>query len=373
MQDHDRSVAVGVVPMPARGADEGRLVLAASSVHGPAGRAGLRTVGRIDLNQPRRFVGQHHFDLMPSDVQDRAVQPAFCPDISPRLGKRALCGARHGTGAQLFDNDSPEAAGNIRGGFMRAMLAGAGLLGLHCSTAADSLAPAVRPALAPGRGPLRLAVLALKDGDVGGKAVTGAIRQHQRNGDTTINADRQAVINGFLIEHAPNADLPAQCRTDNGGFADGALHGARPAEPQPADLGHLHAPPPLVEAFNGDFTPREAEGIASALALELREPSLPLEEPLKRSVEVLQDASLSGLADGGNPIKFGTQPLQLAALRHIVEVVARGALILPPVVAALLKRNIPDDTTYASKLIHLGQLFLRWTQRVCIPSVCHAT
>jgi hypothetical protein len=43
------------------------------------------------------------------------------------------------------------------------------------------------------------------------------------------------------------------------------------------------------------------------------------------------------------------------------------------VVAALLKRNIPDDTTYASKLIHLGQLFLRWTQRVCIPSVCHAT
>ena len=88
-QNVNRRVAVGVVPVPARGATELRLALARSAVHGPAGRAGLGRKGWIDLHDAGRLVEQHRLDLVPAGVEDGAVEAALLGDVATRGGNGA--------------------------------------------------------------------------------------------------------------------------------------------------------------------------------------------------------------------------------------------------------------------------------------------
>lgn len=95
VENVDRCVAVAIVPVPARSADEDSLAFAAPSVHGPAGRAGLGSVRRVELHEPRRLAGRYGLDPVPTDVQDCAVQSVHPGNVPARFIDRASCRSRH--------------------------------------------------------------------------------------------------------------------------------------------------------------------------------------------------------------------------------------------------------------------------------------
>jgi hypothetical protein len=73
-QDVDRSIMVSIGAETAFATVERRLAFAALSVHGSAGRAGLRRVARIDLAKVSapffKLVGQHGLKPMPALIED---------------------------------------------------------------------------------------------------------------------------------------------------------------------------------------------------------------------------------------------------------------------------------------------------------------
>ena len=90
MKNIDCSVLVGIGTEAACSADEGRLVLAASTVHGPAARTPLRGKAWVHLHDTMRLVKQHRFDLVPAHVENGAIEPALLCDVA--------AGFLHGSG-----------------------------------------------------------------------------------------------------------------------------------------------------------------------------------------------------------------------------------------------------------------------------------
>ena len=371
VENVDRSVAVGIVSVPAMSADEGRLVFAAPAVNCPAGRAGLRSVGGVNLDQAGRLVGEHSLDLMPADVQDRAVEPALLCDVLPRSGNRSGSGSRHVLGAEPLNHGGAVVAGDPSGSFVRPMFADAGNLGLELGNTALGLGVTNGTTLAAGRNTLGFAGLALNGVDLGRQGVSRPIGQHQGNGDTAINANGAAVVGLVAFEQAADGNLPAERCADDSRLTDAAFHVASAAELDPADLGELYAPPAAVDLFDFDLAASKAKGVVNALALGLRITALALPRAAVSLVKVFQGALKRGGVHGPHEINVGTENCQFAGLRHIIKVVTSKRLILPPVVAALLKCEVPHKTAHASKLAESFSLFLRWTQSVCVAAKSH--
>ena len=185
---YNRGIAISIIPVPARGTDEFRLVLAASTVHGPAGRAGLGRIGRINLRETCGLVSQHGLDLAPSGVQDGAVEPALLGDTAPRGLEGPARGSRHVLGAQPFDHNSAIAPGDVGGDFVRPVLAGARLPGPEGRDAPLRLRPPFRSTPSARGSALCLACRALVTLDFGRETVRCAVRKHQRHGHTTVDS-----------------------------------------------------------------------------------------------------------------------------------------------------------------------------------------
>jgi len=361
----DRGVQVRVLSEPAGDADEGRLVLAASAVHCATARAGLRGIGGIDLLEVERLIGQHRFDLMPAGIQDGAVQPALLGDA---FKLRPLC---HVLCAQPFDNDGAIGPRNIGCGSVRPILANAGLLGFDFGRTLNCLAMAVAATLTTGRDTLETLVLRVQTSNAFGQSVAGAVAQHQRNCNATVNANSTTDIERLTVNRATDADLPAQWRASDGDFTNAALNGACVAELNPTDLRQADAGPLGVQLLNADLAPGETEAVSGARFLKLGEAALTFEEATKGRVEVFHGSLLRGLGHGSDKIELGSKVFKLSRLRDVVEVVARRTLVLPPVIDALIKAQIPDKAAHTGKFQHRLMLFTRGFQSVCEAAKNH--
>ena len=354
----DRSIAIGVVSMPARSADEGRLVLAAPTVHRPAGRAGLRSVRRVDLHETAGLVSQHGFDLVPSDVQDRAVEPALLGDVAAGSfdGPRRAFG--HVLRAQSLNDNRAILPRDGRGGPVRPILADTSLPGTEAGNAGLGDGLALASPLATGDDTASRVDLLGKQADAGGQFVAGAIGQHQRHSNAPVDADCTNGMDNVTVDLAPDADLPAEIRMGDGRLHDAAFDRAEASELDPSDLGHLHSALVSIEAPHLDLPAGEGKAVVDALAVRGGECSTSREEILERGIERAHGHLLGCLADGADKVELGAQRGQLASLRHIVEVVASPILVSFPPVAALLQADVVDQATHTRMLTEQSGLRL---------------
>ena len=81
MKNIEGSIVIGIGMEVACRADEGRLVLAASTVHGSTARTRLRGKSRVYLHDTMSLVEEHRFDLIPAHVENGAVESALLCDV----------------------------------------------------------------------------------------------------------------------------------------------------------------------------------------------------------------------------------------------------------------------------------------------------
>ena len=303
MKNIDCSVVIGISREAAHRTDEGRLVFAASTVHGTAARTRLRGKTGIDLHELMRLVKQHRLDLVPAHVENSVVESALLSDVLAGVLHCPGRGFRHVFGSQALDNDRAELPANVRCRDVRPMLADAGLLGADRSNATLRLRMPTRTPLASAGNSLSLARLPVQDGKHFWHRVTGAIGEHDRDSNASINTDRaifRKVLNVAVF--APDANLPTKrCEPDRG-FSDLAGQITRHAEAHPSDLRQPHAAPTSVQPLNRYLTSVEGEGIVHAFLLWLRIAAKALKEAAVRIIQRLEHILLTRLADGADEV-----------------------------------------------------------------------
>lgn len=362
VQNVDRSIAVSVVSMAAGGADEGRLILAASAVQCPAGRAALRSIGRIDLDQSGGFVGKHRFDLMPAYIKDRTVQSALLRNIPARRNNRASSRRRHALCSQALDNHGAVVAGNRGRGFMRPMLADARDLRLEPCETALGLGVSSGATLAAAYNALGLPGLALTGGEIGRQTVSGAIGEHNRNGNATVDANGQLVIVRRFVDEAADAHLPTQCGFGDGQFTYGPSQIAGHAKFYPSYFRQFYTAPSAVKPLHGNPGRCERKGIVDTFPLGLGEATKAFPSTAITFIKRLQRPLLRRDVNGPNEIKLGAQGGQFARLVNVVQGVPGYGVIAPPVIAPLFKRQVPHKAANARKLRERHFLIRRWAK-----------
>ena len=124
----------------------------------PVPAAGLRGVGRIDLHQLTRLVGQLAFQAAPAARQDFPVQSGLLCDLLAGFLNRPFGRGRHALGVQVLHDDRVGRVRQLATGLVGGVVAFAGALPVaFLQPAVDATTP-VRLALAarPG-GPTLLA------------------------------------------------------------------------------------------------------------------------------------------------------------------------------------------------------------------------
>ena len=361
-------MAVGVVPVPARSADEDRLVLAALAVHGPTGRAGLRRVGRIDPNDPSNLVSQHRLDLVPANAENRTVEPALLRHVATRCSEAPARRSRHVLGAQSLYHDTAVAPGDVSGGLMRPVLADACLPSLEGRGTALRLYPSPGAALAARDSALRPSDSALVALNVERQPVGRAVRQHQRHGNPTNDAYAKAVVGRVAVKQAADADLPSERGARHGRLADRALDGTRQTEAHPSDFRQAHAAPAAIDLLGRDLPARKGKGIVCTFLLRLWIAAETSPRAAVSLVQCFKRALLRCDVNRAHEVKLGAQRGQFACLRDVVQIISRFRLVASPVVATLFKSEVPNQAAHACKLRHRRRLFRRGAERVAVSA-----
>jgi len=365
VQDHDRSIAIGVISVPACRTDKRRLALAASAVDCPAGRASLRSVGRIDLGDGRAFVGEHRLDLMPADIEDGSVETALLSnalEVSP---------SGHVLGAQALDDDVAVSGCDVSRRFVRPVFASAGLSGFQSGDTTSGFVMSPGAPFLPRECLAGTTITPLDCLDVIWQRVAGSVTQHQRNGNAAIDADDLAIVDRFSVNLAAETDLPAKRHKDDCGLGDRALQIAVASELDPSDLRQANSRPSLVDLLDMDFAPDMTERFVLAFNFPFREPALAREETAKGRIKIFQRSLLSRLANRPHPIELSAKSGKLSALCHVIQIVARARLVVPPVINALLKRCIPNSTTCRRDLKHLLRLLIGRIKAIAVTMENH--
>jgi hypothetical protein len=371
VQDYDRRIAVGIVSVPARGADEGRLVLAAPTVRGSTGAAGLRRVGRIDLDQASGLVSEHDIDLVPTYIEDGTIETALLRDIAAGRGDGSSHAGCHVLCTQPLDDHRAMPTADISRRGVCPMLADARLARPEFSNAAIGFGVARRAAFAATGNALSFADTLVQDINASRQGVARSVRQHHRHGYAAINAYGTGNGRAIFGQLAADTDLPFQSGARNCHLDDIAPNWPCVAELHPADLGKADARPAAVDLLHTDLASVERKGVAHALALELRIAALALPRPAECFVQRLQRALLRLLRYRAHEIHFGAKFRKLSRLRHVVEIVAGRSLKIAPVIEPLIQREVPHQTTDTSKLLEQDSLFGSWSERVSIASKLH--
>mgnify|MGYP007057082851 FL=1 len=365
VENVDCGVQVRVLSEPARGTDKRRLALATSTVHCPTGRAGLRGVGRVDFLEVERLIGQHRFNLVPADIEDGAVQTALLShpfQLSP---------FSHVLSAQALNDDSAILSCDLGRAPVHPVLANTGLLGFYFGRTLNGFAMTFAAAFSAGRYALKPFVLLVQPSNAFGQTVASPVRQHQGDGNATINTDRAAHIFNVSVNQATDADLPAKAGARDCRFANAALNRSGATKLDPPQLGQLDARPLGIQFLDADVAPHKTEAIPNTGFFELGETALPLEKPHEGRVQIFHRPLLTLLTNGFNKVKLGAQVFKLAGLRNVVEVITRSTLILPPVVYALLKGKVPYEATHSGKFQHGLMLFTRGFKPICETAKNH--
>jgi len=365
------SIVIGIVSETAGSTDEGRLVFTAQAVKVSAGRAGLRRVGGIDFHDPKCFVEKHRFDLVPSDVEDSAIETAFLSNVLAGLLNRSACGFCHVLCTEALDNDRAVTPGNLCGRLVRPMLADAGLSGLEGGNPTKGLGVPHRAALTPTGNALGFADAPFQQSDSVWKPVCRSIGKHQRDSNASIYADCAANVLNVSINLAPDGNLPTESGSANGDLGHPAFEIAGHAELDPTDLRQPNATPAMVYALNQDFTPIEGKGIIDALLLWLGKSSKALECTPVGIVQRLQSVLLSRLAAIADKVYFGPKCRQFPRLSDVIQIVASPSLVVPPVIATLFKRKVPYQPTNTRDMTKLFSLTRRRSQCECETSKNH--
>ena len=365
------SVVIGIVAETAGSTDEGRLVFTAPTVNGSAGRACLRRVGWIDFNDPKCFVEKHRFDLVPSDVEDSAIETAFLSNVLAGLRNRSACGFCHALCTEALDYHCTVAPRNLGGRLVRPMLADAGLSGLEDGNPTKGLGVPNGPALTPTGNALGFADAPFQQSDSVWKPVCRSIGKHQRDRNASINADRAANVLNISINLAPDGNLPTERGSANGDLGHLAFYIAGHAKPDPTDLRQPNAAPSMVYALNRDLAPVKGKGIVDALLLWLGEPAKSLEGTPVGIIQRLQGVLLSRLAALADKVYFGPKCRQFPRLSNVIQIVAGPGLVVPPVIAALFKRKVPDQSANTRDLTKLFSLIRCRSQCKCETSKNH--
>ncbi|GCD54215.1 hypothetical protein NBRC3188_2912 [Acetobacter pasteurianus NBRC 3188] len=369
MKDIEGGIVIGIGVEAACRADEGRLVLAASTVHGSTARTRLRCKARVYLHDTMGFVEKQRFDLVPAHVENGAVESALLCDVSSGFLHGSGGTGGHVSGTQSLDNRSSVVPADVGCRFVRPVLADTSGLCLECCNALASKGVTVRTPLATRENALCLTRPSLDDFKPLRQHVSRAIGEHERHGHATINADctlGRKVSDVTVL--ATDTDLPSEGREADGRFRQFARQVPRHAELDPAYLRQTDTTPSVVQALNGYLTSVEGEGIVHAFLLRFRIAAKTLEEAAISIVQRLKRVLLAGLTNGADKVCLAAERRQFSRLRHVVQVVAGSGLIVPPVFAALLKSKIPHKTADAREL---KEGFL--LQGVGLEPVCETT
>ena len=350
MKNVQSSVMVGIGSEAARGTDEGRLVLAASTVHGSTCRTGLRRMARVNLHDTMRLVKQHRLDLVPTHVKNGAVEATLLSDIPAWRFNSPGDRCRHIFDLKAFDNNSSELAADVSCHLVRPMLADTGLFSLNRSNPTNDFRPAARATFAAAGDALSLSRLALKSFDSIRHGIHRAVRKHQRNRNATVDTDFAARVGSIFVNLAPNGDMPAKRRQADGCFSHLPTHVAGHAELDPADLREPNAAPSVIQSLDEELPTIEREGVVLAFFLGLRKTAKAIEGAAVSIIKRLQDVLLRRLADLADEIDLSAQPSKLSRLRHVIEVVTSTRLEVSPMATPLLKREVPYQTADPGEL-----------------------
>lgn len=367
-----RSVAVGVVSVPACSADEYRLAFAAPAVHGPAGRAGLRGIGCINLDQFSGFVGKHSLNLIPTHIQDGPVKAPFLGHVLSRRFYRTASTGRHALCSQRFDDHCAIAAANIGSSCVRPVFANTGLTGFKMGRLALCLGVSCGASLAAAGDTLGFAKPAFRLIEPGRQEVSGAVRKHDGDRNAPIYANRSGQDGAYGVSLAAETDLPAKGGARNCSIRDFTIPGSRISEFYPADFRQSNTTPPLVNLFNPNVFAWIRKAVIDALAFKGWVSGLSFAGSFESKIKGLQYTGLTVGVSGADEIHFGPQPRQLSPLADVIQVIAGAGVKIASVVKALIQREIPYQPAQTRKLLNQCSLFLRWAQRVGISSISHS-
>ena len=124
-----------------------------------------------------------------------------------------------------------------------------------------------------------------------------------------------------------------------------------------ADLGQTDLGPVGIQLASLDFTALKAERVVGATPSGSGVFCDTIEEVGAGSRKVAQGLLLQSNMDSANPVVFFAQHGQLPGLGRVVDGTPCTGLELPSVIAALLKCNVVNKATDASKLYEQGCLF----------------
>lgn len=353
-QYFDSCVRVGMGFVAAMDTGKARLAFAASPVNTAAHRTGLRRIGGRDFTQsPAAFfqlVGEDRLKRPPALIEDRAIQPGFLPHVSARFFDGPFGGSRHVHDLEVFNRHVTEPAGNVQRRLVLPVAANAGDLGRQTRDTRQRLLAAVRPTLLARQSPLRLALAPLERVQSGGQREQLAVRKRQRVGNTAIYADARKFGPGRVVfDFAGEGNMPAERVGAHGRVEYSAIERACVAEFYPTNLGETDTAPLAVEAFNLNLTALKPEIVVQALFAGSRVFGAAREEIDEGFVQIAQRLLLARLRDSGDKIKLGPQGRQFAGLSNVIQLLPGLALIVSPVVAALLKGEIVDEAADASE------------------------
>ena len=367
----DCSIQVGIGAETARRTYKRRLAFTPSFVHGSTCRTCLRCIFGIDFDQIHGLVEQHRFNLMPSDIENSAVEPTFLSNAFPRFFDSSRSRSRHVLRSQSLDYDSSEMAAYIGCGFMRPMLPHTGLFCLDGRYTSLSLRPTSRAPVTPGGNPLRMPGFLFKIRHLARQMVGRPIGKHNGNSNATIYPDDTARIGNFSVDLAPNGNGPTKSGFADRGFGEFTDRSSCPTEFYPPNRGKANHSPSFVQSGNLNFSTGKRESVVNSFFLWLWVSTETFKKSLVGIVKIFQGELFRRLADISDKIKLSTQCGQFSRLRDIVEIIPRSLLIISPMLFPLLKGEVPDKAADARVLSKLLRLFWRWPQCVGKTSVHH--
>ena len=388
LHDHKRRVppqnvycciVIGIHVVPAMVTDKSRLVLTTFSVYGPAFRTGLRCVVSRYLAKVSapffQFVAKQGFEDMPTLTQDRPVQPRLLAHHTPRIGKSAFGTGSHTLDVELFKHHGAKAFAKIpRNPVMVPVLADAPLTGLYGRDTASLSGVSDGPAFSASKHTLSLSLFAVKHGKAGRQGQHLARGQCQCFRHPAVNSDlrRQGCGGRIMLNREVESDMPTARNEIDRDVVQYASQRPCVAVSHPANLGQTDLGPVGIQLASLDFTALKAERVVDAKPSESGVFCDAIEEVGVGSVKVAQGLLLRSNMDSANPVVFFAQHGQFTSLGQVVDGVPCTGLELPPEIAALLKCNVVNKATDASKLHEQDCLFITRMQFVLIAASFHA-
>src|SRR5664280_1986679 len=237
-RDVSGRVHVGVRPVPAGHAYEGRLALATLGSDVLAGVTGLRRIRSFYFFDPTgRLLLQAAREQTPTGFEDAPVEPGLLCDVSARILHGPPSKAGHVFDVEVLEADHVEPAGEVGAGLLNPVFAPVAVFGFQPCDQGLHLPAAVRPAGGAGESALQpqepLSFLQAQPARAG--HLTGGARHRER--DTPVHADDAAdPWCGYRFGEHSERDMPTARPLACDAVRLPVHEGAAAFEPNPADL-----------------------------------------------------------------------------------------------------------------------------------------